>query len=230
MGNFLAGQLLRTFAGFGQYVVPLALLGGAIASYIGKRKREGLVSKAAADHTGDAIRRMTWREFEMFVGQLYRMNGFTVVETGGGGADGGVDLELRRGQELFLVQCKQWRAYKVSVNVVRELYGVMVDRGAAGGFVVTSGIYTTDAKAFAEGKNISLVDGATLAANLKRVAAASEPVARERAAPAPAQLIALQCPRCGAGMVQRIARQGKNAGNAFWGCETFPRCRGVRGI
>ena len=44
-------------------------------------------------------------------------------ETGGQGADGGIDLVLRKGSERFLVQCKQWRAYKVGVNVVRELYG-----------------------------------------------------------------------------------------------------------
>jgi restriction system protein len=50
-----------------------------------------------------------------------------VAEIGGGGADGGVDLVLTKpgksGGEKFLVQCKQWRAYKVGVDVVRELYG-----------------------------------------------------------------------------------------------------------
>ena len=46
------------------------------------------------------------------------MRGFSVAETGGGGADGGIDLKLKKGGEIFLVQCKQWRAYKVSVNIV----------------------------------------------------------------------------------------------------------------
>jgi hypothetical protein len=36
-----------------------------------------------------------------------------------------------------------------------------------------------------------------------------------------------QCPKCGAAMVLRTARKGKNAGSAFWGCATFPACRGV---
>ena len=35
------------------------------------------------------------------------------------------------------------------------------------------------------------------------------------------------CPRCGAGMVLRTARKGANQGNQFWGCPTFPKCRGV---
>ena len=56
---------------------------------------------------------------------------------------------LGKGGEKFLVQCKQWRAFKVGVEVVRELYGVMAAKGAAGGFVVTSGRFTDEAAAFA---------------------------------------------------------------------------------
>jgi len=33
------------------------------------------------------------------------------------------------------------------------------------------------------------------------------------------------CPKCGSEMVLRTARRGKNAGNQFWGCSTFPKCR-----
>ena len=35
------------------------------------------------------------------------------------------------------------------------------------------------------------------------------------------------CPVCGATMVRRTARAGTNAGREFWGCSTFPKCRGV---
>lgn len=34
-----------------------------------------------------------------------------------------------------------------------------------------------------------------------------------------------QCPRCGATMVLRMAQRGANAGNQFWGCSSYPRCR-----
>ena len=37
--------------------------------------------------------------------------------------------------------------------------------------------------------------------------------------PAPA------CPKCGSSMVMRTAKRGKNIGNQFWGCSTFPDCR-----
>ena len=33
------------------------------------------------------------------------------------------------------------------------------------------------------------------------------------------------CEKCGSGMVLRKAKQGRNAGNQFWGCSGFPKCR-----
>lgn len=33
------------------------------------------------------------------------------------------------------------------------------------------------------------------------------------------------CPQCGARLVLRTARRGENAGNKFWGCSSFPKCR-----
>lgn len=38
------------------------------------------------------------------------------------------------------------------------------------------------------------------------------------------------CPRCGSQMVIRTAKQGPNAGNKFWGCSTYPRCRAVQSV
>lgn len=35
------------------------------------------------------------------------------------------------------------------------------------------------------------------------------------------------CPKCGGSMVLRKSRRGANLGNSFWGCSTFPVCRGV---
>ena len=35
------------------------------------------------------------------------------------------------------------------------------------------------------------------------------------------------CSRCNAEMVLRKATKGKNAGNEFWGCSAFPKCRNV---
>ena len=35
------------------------------------------------------------------------------------------------------------------------------------------------------------------------------------------------CPLCGESMVLRISKKRSNSGNQFWGCPSFPRCRGT---
>lgn len=51
------------------------------------------------------------------------------------------------------------------------------------------------------------------------VPATSEPMLQEQDAPV--------CPKCSARMVRRVARKGATAGQEFWGCSAYPRCRGV---
>ncbi|NOZ55517.1 MAG: hypothetical protein GXO73_01845 [Calditrichaeota bacterium] len=36
------------------------------------------------------------------------------------------------------------------------------------------------------------------------------------------------CPNCGIAMVLRAARKGQAAGERFWGCPRFPKCRGLQ--
>ena len=182
----------------------------------------------------------------MLVGEAFRLQGYRVTETGGTGPDGGIDLVLGKGSETFLVQCKQWKAFSVSVTVVRELYGVMAARGAAGGFVVTSGRFTADATAFADGRNIKLIDGPLLHGLLRQARHAEgattlppprtvDPASpRPIPSPAPLQMVTPHtnpaCPSCGSLMARRKARRGANAGGDFWGCVTYPACKGTRAI
>jgi restriction system protein len=239
MGQFVWQHMAKALATFCQYLIPLALLAGTVASYFGRRKRAQLIDDVIETRPAQALRNMNWLDFELLVGEIFRMRGFAVTERRAAGADGGIDLELRKGGETFLVQCKQWRAYKVSVMVVRELYGVMAAKGAAGGFVVTSGVFTRDAQKFAKGQNIELIDGAALAILIQKVSAARKTIASPNDAmldikaslttSATATVVDRSCPRCGNAMVKRVAKRGPNVGGAFWGCSTFPRCRGVRG-
>jgi restriction system protein len=166
VSQLMTTSIITALATVGQYLVPLVGLAGAAMSFRRRKQRETLITDVAQSKSAHALDGMSWREFEMLVGEAYALQGYRVTETGGGGADGGVDLVLNRGGEKFFVQCKQWKAYKV---VVRELYGVMAAKGATGGFVVTSGRFTDDAKAFANGRNVQLVDGTKLFAMIKQV-------------------------------------------------------------
>lgn len=236
LGGVITRSMFSALAGLGQYLVPLICLAGAGVSAWRRHQRRTLISSTAQAKGADALDGMSWREFEMLVGEAFRLQGFSVSETGGGGPDGGVDLMLSKGTEKFLVQCKQWKAYKVGVDVVRELYGVMAAKGATGGFVVTSGRFSEDAKAFANGRNVKLVDGHRLFGLIQqaRKSLSSSINAADRSSPvAPPSspgvaANAAACPACGSEMVKRTAKKGANAGRQFWGCSRYPACRGIR--
>jgi len=121
-----------------------------------------------------SIRSIAWREFEELVGEAYRRKGYRVTQTGGGGADGGVDLILRKNGEHLLVQCKNWRMDKVGVKVVRELYGVVAAEGASGGVVICSGEFTQEAREFARGKPMELIEGTALARMIEGIPLTSQ--------------------------------------------------------
>ena len=232
LSDLVTQGVVIAFANIGQYLVPVLGLVGAAMSFFRRQKRAALVADVVQSDSADALDGMSWREFELLVGEAYRLQGYRVLETGGGGADGGIDLALTKAGEKFLVQCKQWKAYKVGVDVVRELYGVMAAKGAAGGFVVTSGRFTAEALAFAEGRNVRLVDGAKLFAMIKQAKQSLGSNVKQfdsklQTSPSKAATEPT-CPNCQSSMVKRTARTGGNAGCKFWGCATFPKCRGVR--
>lgn len=249
---FMTHLLVASFANVAQLLVPTICVGAAVASAWTRHERQARTNNVAEAGTASTLFDMSWQEFEMLVGDAYRIQGFSVSETGGGGADGGVDLVLTKGRERTLVQCKQWRAYKVGVDVVRELYGVMAASGASAGIVVTSGRFTGDAKEFARGRNVELVEGPELVALIKRASEAAKrnagTASGRRCAPVSsaetrgsvqAELVtaeandaqettSLACPNCQSVMVRRVAKRGPNAGSAFWGCRSYPACTGTR--
>lgn len=157
----LAGKLLQLAAQGGQYLLPFGFGLSALSSGLQIFHRRRLLARAQVSPDFADLARLSWEEFERLVGEAFRAQGFAVSETKAG-ADGGIDLVLRKQGERFLVQCKRWRARTVGVEIVRELYGVMAAQGAVGGYVVTSGIFTKEAYKFAAGRDIDLWDGAKL--------------------------------------------------------------------
>lgn len=214
--TFVTEQMYRQFAAVLQYGIPAIFVIGALTGIAGRLQRRRLYGATVRGDIAHNLCAMSWRDFEIAIGERFRRQGFQVFETARG-ADGGVDLELRREGELALVQCKHWKAHRVGVDVVRQLYGVMADQGATAGFVVTTGRFTDPATAFARDKNITLLGGKELA-GLALAPTQDKPTATSMPL----------CPRCDSPMVQRTARRGKNTGREFWGCSTFPACRGTR--
>lgn len=113
------------------------------------------------------------------------------------------------------------------MTVIRELYGVMAAGGATGGFVVTCGQFTEEAKAFASGRNLVLLDGKALEQLIRLTQRG--PGASPQATPAPVRsgVEAPDCPACGKPMLLRTAQRSANSGKKFWGCSVYPSCRGI---
>jgi len=176
----------------------------------------------------DSIRELPWKRFEDLLGEAYRRQGYQVEETLGGGADGGVDLMLRRDGALTLVQCKRWKEKPVPVQTVRELYGVLHDRGAASAKLVATSRFTPDAIAFAKGKPIELVDSDAIL-HLLRGVQTSGRIVSSTSMHEPDHLTPA-CPLCDSEMKIRTAKRGPNLGKRFLGCSKYPPCRGTRAI
>ena len=155
LGPKLQDSIWSAVALFAQWVVPMVLLLGAVVSVYGRWQAGTLF--AAASASMDNIQHMRWQEFERLIAEAFLRQGYRVQETGGGGADGGVDILLSSDGERTLVQCKHWKTRQVGVAVVREMYGIMTAHGAARVKVITSGGFTTEAQRFAQGKPIDLL-------------------------------------------------------------------------
>lgn len=195
----------------------------ALVSFLDARRKRRLLETRT---DLESLAATGWRDFEHLVGEAFRRQGYAVEETGLGGADGGIDLVLRRDGRCTLVQCKQWRRDRVPVNVVREMYGLLAHHNADKVIIAAWGGFTTDAASFASGKPIELMDGEALLAMIRTVQA--EPISaisREERSPPSRDIGEPGCPKCGLAMVRRSNRRD---GTQFWGCKNFPACRGTR--
>ena len=218
--NFMAKFLARVVYSLAPWISLFLLLPVPFSLYNAWHKRKLLDSQKFLD----SIRSLGWKEFEELVGEAYRRQGYTVRENTGPGPDGGIDLVLKKDGKTYLVQCKQWRSWKIGVKVVREMYGIMTAKRASGAIIITSGIFTQEAKSFAAGKPFDLIEGkqlADLVASVQKTLAIPSPPPEAR--PATHHV----CPKCGAEMVLKTARRGRFAEQKFWSCSKYPACKGL---
>jgi len=202
LGPAVDHQFLHLFASFLQFIVPAGFLIGATVSFLKGAQRRALFARTSAAPR-ETISELDWQDFERLVGEFFRRGGYEVAEQGGSRPDGGMDLVVTKSKQRYLVQCKHWRSQQVGVSVVRELNGVVAAEGAAGGFVVTGGQFTREARAFARKTRIELIDGEALADLIEAVrhGVTNDPIDDAKSAPT--------CPKCGGGMARKVAGQGQ---------------------
>lgn len=92
---------------------------------------------------------LTPREFELLVARLLADKGYTVQLTPlqkDGGYDIMARVDLPTGPILTLVECKKWASDRpVTIEVVRNLYGVLAIENATNAMIATTSRFTRDA-------------------------------------------------------------------------------------
>ncbi|MGZ4091303.1 MAG: restriction endonuclease, partial [Bacteroidia bacterium] len=169
------------------------------------------------------IKSLEWKRYEEVCTEYLRLKNCN-AEVTCTGADGGVDIKIKdqEGNLFAIGQCKSW-SKAIGVNLIRELYGVMMSEKAEYGLFFTTTGFTLEAIRFKQGKKIILIDTDEL---LKLINELNEDDRNKL------QMMAIEgdyktptCVSCNTKMVKRIVKNGRNSGNEFWGCANYPRCK-----
>jgi Restriction endonuclease/Topoisomerase DNA binding C4 zinc finger len=164
------------------------------------------------------LKSMHPQEFEELICQLYARLGYAAELTPYTG-DGGIDAYLRKGGQTTILQCKRVKG-SVGEPVLRDLYGTMRAENASTGLVVTTGKVSRQAREWADGKPIEIIELDLLQDLIRRNFTESDLVPAEFA---PQVIQTTNCPKCGSKLRLVKGRWGK-----FWGCSAYPRCKFTR--
>lgn len=124
---------------------------------------------------GVNIAAMDWKDFEHLVRQVFEnefSTGGAEVRVTQASRDGGVDAIVHdpdpiRGGKI-VIQAKRY-INTVEVAAVRDLYGTVMNEGATKGILVTTSQFGPDARKFAQGKPLTLIDGGNFLHLLERM-------------------------------------------------------------
>jgi restriction system protein len=123
---------------------------------------------AASMNEGTNLAAMDWEDFEHLVRELFEKEFATEgaeVKVTRASRDWGVDAvvfdpdPIRGGK--IIIQAKRY-TNTVDVSSVRDLYGTVINEGAAKGILVTTADYGAEAHEFARGKPLTLLNGNNL--------------------------------------------------------------------
>jgi hypothetical protein len=154
-------------------------------------------------------------KFEHLICDLFRKMGYQVEHTQYTG-DSGIDGYLKKNGDLSILQCKRVKG-SVGELILRDLFGTMHATGARGGFVVTTGKVSQQAKNWATNKPIRIIETDELV-NYIRTYYKEDEVVPEHFAPD--QDEHSFCPKCGSPL--RVVNW---KGRQFMGCSAYPSCQ-----
>jgi restriction system protein len=102
------------------------------------------------------IDQMDGRQFENYLGHLFRMHGYNAEVTQSSG-DYGADLVITKGGRRIVVQAKRYKN-NVGLKAVQEIYAAMNHYKATEAWVVTNSDYTEQAYTLAKSNGVKLIN------------------------------------------------------------------------
>lgn len=119
------------------------------------------------------LKALSWDDFERLCMELFVKQGWSVVGNEKKGADGGVDIWMKKKSFTkknisAIVQCKRYDEALVTIKVIREMYGLMYEYDVDEVYVVTTSRFTKECHLFVKDKKIILIDGKILASLIEK--------------------------------------------------------------
>ncbi len=136
------------------------------------------------------------------------------------GPEGFVDIRLHADNELrpgIIAHCRAWSTLPVGLKEVRELHAVMTFERVQEGALVAAGTFASQARDFAQGRNMLLIDGADLVGKLKALSAAKQHELLQYAGDSN-----LATPACGTCGMKMVRMQRKSDDQPYWDCVRHP--------
>lgn len=162
------------------------------------------------------LRGMKPSEFEDYIAVLYSHLGYK-TEKVGRAYDGGIDVIASKDNIQHYIQCKKFISSQVKVSDIRDFAGGLMGKLANGnGIFITTNVFTTEARKFAEDNRIELIDGDDLVRLIKSTGAEVSTMEKDENR---------KCPRCGSNLVKRRGSRGE-----FYGCSGYPKCKFTQNI
>ena len=113
----------------------------------------------------ERIEAMSWREFSNAIEDAFRHGGHGTRRLEGSAAD----FEMTKAGRTSLVSCKRWKAASTGVESLRDLDALTKARDAHEGIYIVIGGVTDNARRYAAGSNVRVLEGIELAQLLRGV-------------------------------------------------------------
>jgi len=197
----------------------------SIVSLIRKSTRKKEASSVEERKSFSDLQELSWNEFRDYIICLFEKLGYS-LDGNAGPSDKRADLKLKNNTGTSLVCCKKYYVKKIPLSMVFEFYMSMIREPALElGYFITTGTFTREARDYAEGKPLILIDGDRLR-DFVRIADSID--ARERAAiQSNLNKTGYTCPACGEQMFLRAVTSGSDTPTQFWGCSAYPVCKAL---